>query len=128
MIQRNTPELFVRDVDEAVHFYRDVLGFEVEGRMPEDAAQPAEWAMVKSGAVAFMFGGNRTKPGAPDTVVFYLAVENADQSIERLHSRGEPIEGPVDQWYGMREATVTDPSGYKLVFTSAIPVAEQANV
>ena len=93
MIQRNSPELFVRDVDEALRFYRDVLGFEVEGRMPEDNSQPVEWAMVKSGAAAFMFGGNRVKPGSQDVVVFYLAVENVDQTIHELHSRVASLRG-----------------------------------
>ena len=126
MIHRNTPELFVPDLDEAVRFYRDVLGFEVEGRVPEDASKAAEWAMVKSGDIAFMFGGNRTGPGSEDAVVFYLAVDDADQTSEELRARGASVEGPVDQWYGMREATITDPSGYKLVFTSAIPAVEPA--
>jgi catechol 2,3-dioxygenase-like lactoylglutathione lyase family enzyme len=36
MIQRNTPELFVRDVEEAIGFYTETLGFQLEGRMPED--------------------------------------------------------------------------------------------
>ena len=126
MIKRNTPELFVHDVDEAVRFYRDVLGFEVEGRAPEDSSQPAEWAMVKSGEVALMFGGKRTKPGSADRVVFYLAVDDADATIEALRARGAAVEGPVDQSYGYREATVMDPNGYKLVFTAPVPAAQRA--
>jgi catechol 2,3-dioxygenase-like lactoylglutathione lyase family enzyme len=40
MIQRNTPELFVRDVEESIRFYTQTLGFQLEGRMPEDQSSP----------------------------------------------------------------------------------------
>jgi predicted enzyme related to lactoylglutathione lyase len=125
MIQRNTPELFVRDVEGSIRFYTEMLGFELEGRMPEDHSKPVEWAMVTSGNASFMF----QKPDSPkqaDGVMFYLAVDDADATIEELRARGANVEGPVDQFYGYREATVTDPSGYKLVFTSPIPAAQRA--
>src|SRR2546426_432276 len=114
MVQKNTPELFVRDVDEAVRFYTEVLGFTPSGRVPEDRSQPTEWAMVESGAAAFMFEKGESHP---DGVVFYLAVESVDQAVERVTKAGAAVHGPADQWYGMREATVTDPNGYKLVLT-----------
>jgi predicted enzyme related to lactoylglutathione lyase len=125
MIQRNTPEIFVRSVDEAIRFYTETLGFELEGRMPEDQTKPVEWAMVANGNASFMF----QRPDSPrqaDGVVFYLAVDDADATIEELRNRGASVEGPVDQFYGYREATVTDPSGYKLVFTSPIPAPHPA--
>lgn len=125
MIQRNTPELFVRDVDEAVRFYTEVLGFEPAGRMPEDPAQPTAWAMVQQGGAAFMFGKPPEERSA-DGVVFYLAVEDATAAAETLRARGAQVEGPLDMFYGMREATVVDPNGYKLVFTSPVQVTEPA--
>jgi predicted enzyme related to lactoylglutathione lyase len=125
MIQRNTPELFVRDVEESIRFYIEKLGFDLEGRMPEDHSKPVEWAMVANGNASFMF----QKPDSPkeaDGVVFYLAVDDADAAIDHLRARGANVEGPVDQFYGYREATVIDPTGYKLVFTSPIPAAQPA--
>ncbi len=125
MIQRNTPELFVRDVEETIRFYTDKLGFDLEGRMPEDQSKPVEWAMVANGNASFMF----QKPDGPkqaDGVVFYLAVDDADAMIEALRARGAVVDGPVDQFYGYREATVTDPNGYKLVFTAPVPTAQRA--
>ena len=122
MIQRNTPELFVRDVEESIRFYTERLGFQLEGRMPEDQSKPVEWAMVANGNASFMFQQPES-PKQPDGVVFYLAVDDADATIDDLRSRGASVEGPVDQFYGYREATVTDPSGYKLVFTAPIPAA-----
>ena len=125
MIQRNTPELFVRDVDEAIRFYTETLGFQLQGRMPEDQSKHVEWAMVANGNASFMF----QKPDAPkqaDGVVFYLAVDDADATIDELRARGATVDGPVDQFYGYREATVTDPNGYKLVFTAPVPTAQHA--
>lgn len=126
MIERNTPELYVRDVEEAIGFYTRTLGFQLEGRMPEDQSQPVEWAMVSNGNASFMFQ-KPDEPKRPDGVVFYLAVEDADRAIADLRARGAIVEGPVDQFYGYREGTVTDPSGYKLVFTSPVPAVEPAN-
>jgi predicted enzyme related to lactoylglutathione lyase len=125
MIQRNTPELFVRDVDEAVRFYTDVLGFQLEARMPEDASQPTEWAMVQQGGAAFMFEKPQ-QPRSPDGVAFYLAVEDAGALAGVLRGRGAAVEGPVDKHYGMREVLVTDPNGYRLIFSSAVPAVETA--
>jgi predicted enzyme related to lactoylglutathione lyase len=125
LIQRNTPELFVRDVDEAVRFYTETLGFRLEGRMPEEESKPTEWAMVMNGNASFMFQRPDT-PKQPDGVVFYLAVEDADAAIAELRARGAVVEGPVDQFYGYREATVIDPTGYKLVFTAPVPAAQPA--
>jgi len=97
MIQRNTPELFVRDIEEAILFYTETLGFQLEGRMPEDQSKPVEWAMVANGNASFMF----QKPDVPkqaEGVVFYLAVDDADATIEHLRSRGAVVDGPVDQF------------------------------
>jgi lactoylglutathione lyase len=125
MIQQNTPELLVGDVEESIRFYTETLGFHLEGRMPEDHSKPVEWAMVANGNASFMFQ-KPDRPKQADGVVFYLAVDNADATIEDLRARGASVEGPVDQFYGYREATVTDPSGYKLVFTAPISTAKSA--
>ena len=127
MIQRNTPELWVRDIQEAIRFYTQVLGFQLEARMPEDEAEPVEWAMVASDNASFMFQ-HRDEEKRADGVSFYLFVDKINATIEELRSRGAALEGPVDQFYGYREATVTDPNGYKLVFTAPVPTAERAGV
>jgi catechol 2,3-dioxygenase-like lactoylglutathione lyase family enzyme len=71
MIRRNTPELFVRDVEESIRFYTETLGFDLEGRMPEDHSKPVEWAMVVNGNASFMFQ-KPDRPKEADGVVFYL--------------------------------------------------------
>jgi predicted enzyme related to lactoylglutathione lyase len=81
--------------------------------------------MVVNGNASFMFQ-RPDSPKSVDGVVFYLAVDDADGAIEELRARGASIEGPVDQFYGYRQATVTDPSGYKLVFTAPIQASQLA--
>jgi uncharacterized glyoxalase superfamily protein PhnB len=123
VIQRNIPELFVRNVDEAVRYYIEALGFERAGRMPEDPSQPAEWAQVQQGGASFMFE-RAAEPRDARGVAFYLAVEDVDRAAEELRRRGARIlDGPTDQPYGMRELTIQDLDGYRLVFTSPVPAA-----
>jgi uncharacterized glyoxalase superfamily protein PhnB len=81
--------------------------------------------MVVNGNASFMFQ-KRDEVKRTDGVVFYLFVDDADATSEALRARGASVDGPVDQFYGYREATVTDPSGYKLVFTSPLPAAQPA--
>jgi len=126
MIQRNTPELWVRDIEEAIGFYKQKLGFQLDARMPEDESKPVEWAMVANDNASFMFQ-HRDEEKQTDGVAFYLFVDGIDATIEEIRSRGVALEGPVDQFYGYREATVTDPSGYKLVFTAPVPETPSAS-
>jgi len=125
MIQRNTPELWVRDIDEAIRFYAQTLGFQLDARMPEEESGRVEWAMVAREKASFMFQ-HRDEEKRTDGVSFYLFVDKIDATIGELRSRGAVLEGPVDQFYGYREATVTDPSAYKLVFTAPVPASVQA--
>lgn len=127
MIERNTPEILCADVDAAVRYYTEKLGFEVEGRVPEDATQPAEWAMVKRDAASFMFE-KREPFGSGEGVDFYLNVKDVNKFLGELQKRGADVLGePEDTWYGMRNVSVRDPHGYRLIFSSPVPAKEKAN-
>lgn len=120
MIERSIPELWVQNVDDAVRYYTDVLGFELIGRLAEDAgdAKPATWAMVRQGEAYFQFAPTKD-PRATDGVIFYLEVKDVDATAEKLRSRGARIvAAPADQWYGWREMQVEDAAGYRLAFFS----------
>ena len=120
MFIRNTPELLVADVDEEVRYYTEVQGLTLNGRVPEDTSQPAEWASVGAGDVGFMFE-RAAEPKAPGSVVFYIGVGDIAAAERSLRERGACIvDGPNDTWYGMRELTVADPAGHRLVFNCPI--------
>ena len=125
MIKRSTPELFVENVAEAVRYYTEVLGFEPAGRVPEDKSAPAEWAQVQSGAASFMF--EKKGEVKTDGVEFYLEVEDVSELADDLRAKGARItDGPTDMWYGMRNLTVLDNSGFRLIFASPIAATAPA--
>lgn len=105
----------VDDVEAAVDFYTDVLGFE-----PLNIYYPA-FADVKRGGLRLLLSGPRSSAGRPmaDGAVpgpggwnrIHLIVDDLDAEIERLRTAGvrfrnEAVDGP-----GGRQVLVLDPAG-----------------
>ena len=53
-------------------------------------------------------GSKATPPGVS---VVYVVVADADAAYERARAAGAEVTEPVDQDYGSRDITVTDPDG-----------------
>ena len=53
-------------------------------------------------------GSKATPPGVS---VVYVVVPDADAAYERARAAGAEVTEPVDQSYGSRDLTVTDPDG-----------------
>jgi uncharacterized glyoxalase superfamily protein PhnB len=106
----------VRDFAEALAWYRDVLGFEVGWTVGD----PPSYASVCRDRAEINFGA--PKPGqtiAPSSV--YIAVTDIDAYHDALRARGATIDVPIaDRDYGMRDFTVTDPSGNRISYGMAI--------
>ncbi len=70
-------------------------------------------AEVRVGASIVMGGderaGSRATP--PGVSVIYVVVDDADAAYERAKAAGADVTEPVDQEYGSRDLTVTDPDG-----------------
>jgi len=106
----------VDDVDVAVAFYRDVLGFEV-------TMQPAPgFAMLERGnlrlllnapgagaAGATLSDGSVPEPGGWNR--FQVSVDDLDASLRKLVEAGADTRGDVVEGRGGRQALVVDPSG-----------------
>jgi catechol 2,3-dioxygenase-like lactoylglutathione lyase family enzyme len=106
----------VEDVDEAIAFYRDILGFEVVMR----PAPP--FAMLSRGELTLLLsmpsgqggGGQVTDAGRPEPGGwnrFQIQVEDLAAEVERLHGAGvafrtEPVIG-----VGGDQVLIEDPSG-----------------
>jgi uncharacterized glyoxalase superfamily protein PhnB len=123
-----TPNLVVSNLDRSLAFYRDVLGFTVVTTVPEAAATPAAVPVVfawmqrdtvnvflNSEAVAEM------KTSAGTNMLFItLAAADIASGIDALFAAVKdraPVKMPLtDQFYGMREFTITDPDGYVVIF------------
>jgi catechol 2,3-dioxygenase len=107
--------LKVADIDRALAFYRDVLGFELQQRMGDSAA------FVSARGYHHHLGFNTwesaggTPPPRGHTGLFHVAIRYPDRktladALRRLVEAGVPIEGASD--HGVSEAIyLRDPDG-----------------
>jgi catechol 2,3-dioxygenase-like lactoylglutathione lyase family enzyme len=93
------PLLQVFDMPTSIHFYRDILGFEVV-----NTSGPGEgvgWALLRLNGVELMLNTayeSEQRPPVPDA------------------NRVSDVTEPVIRTYGMKQLNVTDPDGYHLCF------------
>jgi catechol 2,3-dioxygenase-like lactoylglutathione lyase family enzyme len=117
-----TPFMHVDDLDRAVTFFTDILGFETLFRA-------VDYAYVHRETVGFRILEQQPgKDGAPPgnrRFAYYIDVHDVD----RLHAELKPkldtlprgdVYGPVDQHYGQRELLVLAPDGNLIAFGQAI--------
>jgi catechol 2,3-dioxygenase-like lactoylglutathione lyase family enzyme len=129
--------VWVTDQDEALAFYRDVLGFEVrmDVTIPEfdnlrwlSVALPGQDIVLQLSA----FDAPQMDAATRDKIREVLAtgynpplifeVDDCRATIERLRERGVDItQEPVDQFYGV-DAGIRDPSGNSIRITQPAPV------
>ena len=114
------PVFRVRSLEEALPFYRDILGFTVHEASPDVASF---YAVLSLNGEEFHlqkdFGRNSSGQSA------IVRVDDVDGAFETLKDRGyrapdrpeSPVHcGPVDQSWGTREFYVDDPSGNTICF------------
>lgn len=107
------PELRVGDVDATLAYYRDVLGFSVEGRH-EDGAGRVVFGSVLCGGANFYFSNSDGPSAATRCWVF---AEEVDSLCAAFAARGARItEGVEDKPWGYRQFTVEDLDGHLLTF------------
>ena len=114
---RITPFMHVPDIDAAIAFFTDILGFECHFRQ-------GTYAFVRREAAAFRLLENMGDDGAPPgnrRFCYYIDVEDVDAVCEELKPKipllnDGDIHGPVDQMYGQRELMVLAPDGNLIVF------------
>lgn len=116
-----TPFLHVQDLDAALSFFVDLLGFAVPYRQPG-------YAYVHRETVGFRLLEAREatiKPRGAGGFAYYIDVRDVDAVVAELTPRlaalpPEDVHGPVDQAYGQREFMIRAPDGGILVFGQAI--------
>jgi len=120
---RITPFLHVADVDGAVAFFRDLLGFRVWIHGPTYAYVQREVAGVRIMKASESPG--EEAPAGNRRFMYYIDVEDVSAVVAelrpKLEAAGVRVHGPVDQAYGQREFMVQAPDGNLLVFGQAIP-------
>ncbi|MDJ0755820.1 MAG: glyoxalase superfamily protein [Ardenticatenaceae bacterium] len=123
------PVFPVQDVEEALNYYVDVLGFKENMRMPGPNGQLVT-GRVQRGDVQFMFNLNPDMADqAAGAVWFWIYIDEIDLDAyyDDLTGKGlEVIEPIKDQFWGDRSFTVRDKFGYFLVFTKVIDADTKA--
>jgi catechol 2,3-dioxygenase-like lactoylglutathione lyase family enzyme len=126
--------LLVRDHDEALAFYRDVLGLEVRTDALLDdyrwlSVGPAGQPEVEIVLSVPGQGGQSPEDvvalrellakGSLNALIF--RVDNCDTTFDKIRAAGaEVMQEPVDQAYGVRDCAFRDPSGNHLRFSEPI--------
>lgn len=102
----------VNDVDEAIAFYRDRLGFEVEMNPAPGFAALSKGDLLlylnAPGAGGAGRAGGDPKPGGWNR--FQIEAENLDDLIETLRGHGVGFRGELVEGKGGRQILVEDPS------------------
>ena len=124
------PELSVQNLERALKFYRDVLGFHLEYARPKN-----KFAFISLEDVQIMLEednghwltGNLEYPRVRG-VNFQMEVECLDRIMASLKASGVELFRPMqehwrkvdDMEYGEREILVQDPDGYLLRFSQSL--------
>jgi catechol 2,3-dioxygenase-like lactoylglutathione lyase family enzyme len=116
-----TPFMHVEDLERALAFFTEILGFEVPYLLDN-------YAYIQRETVGFRILEQTGADGAPPgnrRFAYYIDVRDVDQ----LHAELKPkldtlpkgdVYGPVDQSYGQRELLVLAPDGNLIAFGHAI--------
>ena len=123
-----TPNLVVRDVQAAVHFYQTVLGFQLAIKVPD--AAPYVFASVVSGNVEIFFNdqkavGEDYPPLAKDpiggTMTLFLECEGIEDILRTVEKSDAKVVMPLKtQFYGMREFAFVDPQGWTVTMAERV--------
>src|SRR5579862_2783461 len=104
---------FVTDLDAAVAFYSDVLGFDVELRPSPAFAMlyrgDLRLLLSVPGAAHALLDGSLPAPGGWNRMS--LRVADLDAVVAALRAQGARIRNEISTGVGVRQALVLDPAG-----------------
>ena len=121
-----TPNFTVNDIQASVAWYRDVLGFYVAQEHERDGKLAA--ASVRGGAVEIFltqddFAKGRDRNKGVAFRLYCTTGQDIDELAEAITGRGgELSQPPTDQSWGVRDFAVTDPDGFQITISTALPV------
>lgn len=128
------PLIQVYDMNEAVAFYRDRLGFTLvadSGVRDTPEGRLFHWAWLRLGGADLMLNtaydeGERPPARDPARQVahgdlcLYFDCPDVDAMAAVLRANEVGFEGPRDASYGMRQLWFPDPDGYQLCFQAPV--------
>ena len=110
--------LYTRNIEAGIHFYRDLLGFRETFRTPKEGT-PTHVELTLNGfgvglgtvEAAKRVHGVEAAPGSP-AMVLVVWTDDVDKSFELLKSVGTPVvQPPHDVGSSNRSALLRDPDG-----------------
>ena len=121
--------LRVSDVEASSNFYQNMLGFKNIFTMPGLDGKPSlvhlRWVKYADVLIAAPRDGKElTEPKGIGVSLNFNLLEHfngdVDAFAKHVKDQGANVVGPVDQPWNVREVTVLDPDGYKLIFSMPI--------
>ena len=109
--------LFVDDLGRERQRYIDVFGMPIADESPGSCAfrfPDDVYVNLNTHAAAELHAqpARIAPPGTPSRMMLTLKVDDVDAVVARLGTIGVmPLNGPIDQPWGSRAATIVDPSG-----------------
>jgi predicted enzyme related to lactoylglutathione lyase len=118
-------ELFVADMETAIRFYREVLGFALLRREPDYASMGQGDVVLGLGPVAKLpaadgyFTRSRLAQGRGLGVEIVLEVDDVGAAHDAVRESGHPVLEPLQERpWGLTDFRIADPDGYYLRITS----------
>jgi catechol 2,3-dioxygenase-like lactoylglutathione lyase family enzyme len=116
-----TPFIHVTDLEKAIAFFTDILGFEVTFRLED-------YAFLRRETVGIRIVESHGQDGAPPgnrRFAYYVDVRDVDALYRELKPKLDTlpkrdVHGPADKEYGQRELLVLAPDGNLIAFGQAI--------
>lgn len=125
MYKTMTTNLMVENVDNAIAFYKDTLGFTVVVSVPGKKGE-LQFAILSKDNLMLMFQEKSNfieeypvldTPKVQPSVSLYIAVDNFDALYEEMKSKHHINTELHTSFYGAREFAIIDVDGYVLTFT-----------
>lgn len=102
----------VKNMDRSIHFYKNVLGLTeefIEDGMAYFSVGPGESKMT-----IMLHIIDEPEP-VEKGVIFELLADNVTEAVASIKSAGGKIvQEPVDREWGVKEAVISDPDGYRI--------------
>lgn len=121
--------LIVRDLETSARFYQQALGFKHIFSMPGPGGKPAlvhlRWTKYADLLIALPRDGRELpEPRGVGVAINFSLFDRFEGNIDALANQartyGAQVIGPLEQPWNVRELTVVDPDGYRLVFSAPV--------
>lgn len=122
-----TPNIIVDDVNQAVDYYAEKLGFTLLASVPEKGTY--NWAMVQRDGVSIMFQSLESiQEDMPSLKIdskgslgtFFIRMKGIDELYNQVKGKVEIAHDMRTTFYGMKEFVIRDPNGYFLAFAEPV--------